>query len=363
MYTVYFDFKLRKKISLKKIGITIRNATLKEKRYIINNINEIICIKDQILEFYNKNKELDETSFEFLLEIQKIEDKYIRHRILEAFGMLKAGFVFNETHKIEEIVNKLVIIETDNLIMDKNGIKDIKRFVSNILSLNNICESPLLNKYIILKNDYSLILSDNPLDKNNEYYFHELMISFIFNYSKVEYKSFKEIKTTNNFLKKLEVFINKLDSNGICKFVEIIDLLFCDYTMPQSAIISNVTIVESLIINEKEDIQKAFILKGGIILKKYLVKSSNDAVSSLLKYAYNIRSDIVHGNYDKILIDLNALNQRTKETKKFIAGIDSIVGKKNEAYIIALNIAAMLSRATVKYWIENTKDTEFMKLN
>ena len=35
MYTVYFDFNLRKKLCFKKMGIIIRNATKKEKKFII----------------------------------------------------------------------------------------------------------------------------------------------------------------------------------------------------------------------------------------------------------------------------------------------------------------------------------------
>ena len=363
MYTVYFDFNLRKKICFKKMGIIIRNATKKEKKFIIDNIVNIYAKKDELQSFYEKNKDISETSIKYLLEIEKIKSDEVRELIIASFGLLKSGFVFNNIDYIKQIVNKLVIIEVDSSKFLELGIKDEKKFISNILSLNEIYESPLLNKNVPMKKDYSFILEDNPLDKTDKYFIHGLMLSFIFNYSKVKYKTIKEVTTTNGFLLNLEKFINSLDINGISKFIDIIDLLFCDYTMMQNAIISNITIVESLIIREKEDIEKAFVLKGGLILKKFLSPSSNNAVSSLLKFTYDIRSDIVHGNYEKILKDLNTINQKTKATKKFVEGTNGTIDKKAEAYKIAFTISTLISRSVIKYWIENKNDIEYMKNN
>lgn len=363
MYTVYFDFKLRKKINITTLGITIRNTSKKEKDLIFKNVNKIISKKEQILSFYEKNNNLDENSLLFIDKISQISDNETRELIMASFGLLKAKWVFNDIDNIKKIINQLVIIEVDSLKLKEHGIIDEKKFISNILLLNNVCESPLFDKKITSHKDYTFILEDNPLDQSDKYYFHGLMISFVFKYSEVDYKSFREVATTNGFLMKLEDFLNKLDINNIYKFINIIDLLFSDYSMIQNAIISNVTIIESLIIREKEDIEKAFILKGGLILKKYLTKSSNDAVKSLLQFTYNIRSDIVHGNYDKVLNDLNKLNQTTKETKKLLSEVSTTINKRNDAYTIALTISTLLSRATTKYWIENPTETEYMKKN
>ena len=363
MYTVYFDFNLRKKIYLKKLGITIRNVTKIEKDFILNNITKIYERKEELQSFYEKNKNVSETSIKYLLEIEKLRDDETRELILASFATLKSGFVFNDMDYIKQIVNKLVIIEVDSSKLLEFGISDEKKFISNILALNEIYESPLLDKNIPLKKDYSFILSDNLFDQTDKYFIHDLMLSFIFNYPDVKYKTIKEVSTTNGFLLKLEKFINSLDTNGISKFIDIIDLLFCDYSRIQNAIISNITIVESLIVGENEDIEKAFILKGGLILKKYLSPSSNNAVSSLLKFTYDIRSDIVHGNYEKILKDLNKLNQKTKATKKFVEGFTNTSDKKVEAFRIAFTISTLISRSTIKYWIENKNDIEYMKNN
>ena len=62
MYTVYLDFNLRKKLCFKKIGITIRNATIKEKKFILENITKIYEKKKEIQSLYDKNKNRSETT-------------------------------------------------------------------------------------------------------------------------------------------------------------------------------------------------------------------------------------------------------------------------------------------------------------
>ena len=363
MYIVYFDFSLKKDITFKKLGITIRNIKEKEKDFIINKINNIYKYKKEMNDFYNKNKIYDSKSFDYFKNLNKIKDDKARKYINYAFILLEGGLVFDDLENINKIINKLIVIEVDDSKLDDYNITDIKKFISNIFSLNDICESPLTDKVNINNKDYSFILENNPLDSSEEHYEFNLMLSFILKYSKIEYKTLKEIKTTHGFLFKIEKFLNNLNKSEINKFIEILDLSFCNYSTVQNRIISNVTIVESLIIKEEENIEKAYILKGGLILKKYLEKSSNENIKNMLQFTYNIRSNIVHGNYDKIINDLNKLNLRVKAMNKFIDGLEKTKDKTKEAYNIAYCISDLLSRSTLKYWIENYSEVEYMKNN
>lgn len=75
MYTVYFNFNLKSKIKFEKLGIIIRKLKKGEKNYILNNVEKIMNYKQEIIEFYEKTKDLDENSFTYLLKLNKISDE------------------------------------------------------------------------------------------------------------------------------------------------------------------------------------------------------------------------------------------------------------------------------------------------
>lgn len=189
------------------------------------------------------------------------------------------------------------------------------------------------------------------------------MIYVVFHYKKVDNRTIKEVFTSMSSLKKLEKFFNNLDSDNLLKFLEILELMFNKYSMIQNAIISNITIVEGLVVKETENIEKAYVLKSGIILKNYLNTKANDELTNLLLFTYSIRSDIVHGNYVKIINDLNKLNQKSEAIKELIGQIDQIKDKKQKAYKIAYDMSFIVARLVIRYWIEKPLYIDFLKHN
>lgn len=364
MYTVYFNFNLKSKIKFEKLGIIIRKLKKGEKNYILNNVEKIMNYKQEIIEFYEKTKDLDENSFTYLLKLNKISDEKKRDIIISGAGMLRSGFEFNSIQYINNIIDKMAIITVDNS-MFKNYLDENseKKFISNLLAISNLLEGRVITKNILKKIDYSFILQDNLLDENDPSYLNNLMIYVVFHYKKVDNRTIKEVFTSMSSLKKLEKFFNNLDSDNLLKFLEILELMFNKYSMIQNAIISNITIVEGLVVKETENIEKAYVLKSGIILKNYLNTKANDELTNLLLFTYSIRSDIVHGNYVKIINDLNKLNQKSEAIKELIGQIDQIKDKKQKAYKIAYDMSFIVARLVIRYWIEKPLYIDFLKHN
>ena len=103
-----------------------------------------------------------------------------------------------------------------------------------------------------------------------------------------------------------------------------------------------------------------------MILKQYLgseSSSSNEAIKLLLNFVYEIRSDIIHGNFKKIENDLNKINQKNKKVKELIGEVPEFISKKDKAFKVAYTISLFVARSIVKYWIDFPYKVQYLKKN
>lgn len=359
MFNILTDFKLSKKISIDKLGISFRPLSIKEKQMILNKIDNVYTKNKKIINEADKKYTKDD-ELKLSLDLLKYDD-LTRESIMFCFIGKKRGFKFNSLKKINIILDKIIIIETKNdvlceFIEENNLIK----FISNILSLYDIYSSNInFNNKVRL--DYSYILNDNILDPKEKDYNLNLIMAVLMSY---ENKMMKTTELSEEYIIDLKKFFSKLNKDEIRSFLNAIDLFYSNNITVQNRVINNITLAESILIKEGEDIKANYILKAGLILKHYAAggESINNFIRIYLNYCYDIRSAIVHGNEEKILNIFNTAIQKNKHLKE-LAKDDSITynNKKLKALELASMMSMIVNRAILKYWIENPSMISYLK--
>lgn len=373
-YTIYADINFTKKIIYKNIGLTFRKLYLNEKKKIKKDISILLKFKDRILNFKEKYGN-EYNNFDLILAAKK-QEVVLNEKIdfdIFVFGcqLITGGFSYNTQSQIDSILNKIIVIDFDGEVLKEYISDDYhSKFISNFLCLSNYYDNPI-NFGEFERKDYSYILEKNLLNFSDSGHYLEIMINLLFTYdgdvnSTNSGYILKKVNLSKKYLIQMERFLKSLDDEQLLKFIEIIDLLFEQKVVVQTLILNNVLVVESLIIRENADIQKEYVLKGGMILRNYLKSrsiASNDAVKLLLEFVYNLRSDIIHGNLKKIENDLNRINQKDPSIKELIGEIKDFKTKKLKAYGLAYHISFLVVRCVMKYWIDNPFDVFYLKNN
>lgn len=367
MYYIHINDKIEKKIHFKKIGITIRPLNNKEKNALNKYIDYILGYKKNIYTLVKKYN-FNDTEYDQILELSKSKKIDPNGIIMMGYLALKDGFVFNNKRTIKNTIDHLIAIDVDKKIT-KKYIEDkyINKFVSNFLNLSNIYNKKIDKAEMIYNKDYTYLLENN-IFKDNKEYFHQILLSLIMSYQKNNSKPLivRDVDLSKNFLMQFIEFEKKLDNFDIIRFFEILDIFNSNPSMIQNAILNNVLIVESLLMNDKSNIQKEYVLKGGIILKKSLNSKNKKACDNLkyfLSFVYNIRSDIIHGNNKKIEEDLNTLNNKNKNINKIFGETKNYKDTKNKAFKIAYTISLFVTLSVIKYWIKNPTEIYYLKIN
>lgn len=360
MYNILAAFKLKQNISIPKLGLEFRSLTKEEKTKIVMDIDRLyLKNKDSINKFIEENISCSEP--EFLLNLFNIE-KDLQNFYMLMVHLKKKGYVVNSKKRMLETIDRMIIIECDlNILKDLIDEKKSITFISNILSLYNIYVEPTELKFKARK-DYSFILEDNIFDTSDPEYLFNLTLAIMVSFDKVSKIMYKQVELSEDYLNKLAFFISKLDVDEMRRFVMIIDFIFSRADSMQSRILNLSIIIESILIKENQDIRQNFVLKTGIIMKKSLTKGNNLAIQELLKYSYDIRSCIVHGNEDKAVELLNTLNNKTKYLKDFDVS-SSHKSKKNESFVLAETVLLIHANAVIKYWIDDFSMIRYMKNN
>lgn len=359
MFNILANFQLSKKINIDKLGIVFRPLNTKEKQMILNQIDTIYTKNKKIISELDKKYTKDD-GLRVSLELSKYDD-LIRETVMFCFLSKKRGFKFNTSKKINNMLDKTIIIDIKEDILceyiEKNS---IKKFVSNILSLYGIYSSNIsLNNKVRL--DYSYILNDNILDPTQKDYNLNLIIAFLMSY---EHQMVKTTELSENYLIDLSKLFSRLNKEETRRFLNAIDLYYSDNVMIQNRVVNNITLAESILIKEGEDIKANYILKAGLILKHYSESGEgiNNFIKAYLNYCYDIRSAIVHGNEEKILSIFNTAIQKNKHIKDF-AKDDPVTynNKKIRAIGLANMMSMIVNRAILKYWIENPSMISYLK--
>lgn len=362
MFNILVDFKLTKKIKIDKLGIVFRRLTNSEKNMILQQINKIYFKNKKIINYAIKNYE-SKDEMKLSIDLLKYDD-VTRKIVMFCFLGSKSGFTFNTPKKIESILDQLIIIDYDKkILLDFVEEKNIIKLISNLLSLYDIYSEDIKFNTKV-RFDYSYILSDNILNPSEKDYDINLIMNIIATY-KENKKMKKMVEISEEYLTKLQKFISKLKKDEIRRFLNTVDLLYTEHTMIQNSIISKVTIIESILINEDEDIKSNYILKAGLIFKYYAKsrsESSNKFIRDFLNYSYDIRSSIIHGNEEKIPAIFNKVMQKNKDIKQLVHGnIENYNDKKIQAFYLANMISFLTVRAVIKCWIDHPSMISFMK--
>ena len=359
MFNILVDFPLTKKINIEKLGITFRNFTKKEKNTILEFIDNIYLKNKKIIQDAIKKYDIKD---ELKLSIDLLKyDKLSQEVIMFCFMSKKRGFTLNSIRKIKKLLDNMIIIDINKDILSEYLAEEkYVIFISNILSLYDIYSSDIhFNKNVKL--DYSFILNRNILNKKDTDYELNLIINLIMS---LDQKMAAMIELSEDYLLCLKKFFSKLNKNEIRRFLNVIDLFYSDNMMIQNKILNDVTLAESVLIKEGEDIKSNYILKSGLILKHYAKggESINKFIRDFLNYCYDIRSAIVHGNEEKILEIYNKAMQKNKSFKELARDIEeSYNNKKMKALSLANTMCFIVNRAIIKYWLENPSIVSYLK--
>ena len=208
MFNILTNFKLYKKISIDKLGIIFRPLGAKEKQLILNQIDNVYTKNKRIINEVDK-KYTKEDELKLSVELLKYDD--LTHQlIMFCFLSKKSGFKFNTPKKINDVLDKIVIIETKNdVLCEFVEEKNIIKFISNILSLYDIYSSNInFNSKVRL--DYSYILHDNILNPKEKDYNLNLIMTVLMSY---ENKMMKTTELSEEYLVCLKKFFSKLKPN------------------------------------------------------------------------------------------------------------------------------------------------------
>ena len=360
MFNILTDFSLSKRIDIDKLGIIFRPLTNKEKTIILKMIDNIYMKNKRVINKLCKNYDKeDELKISMLLS--KEYDDITRESIMFCFMSYKSGFKFNTLNKINKLLDNMIIIDVNNDVISEFISKEnIVKFISNFLSFYDVYSSDInFNKKV--RSDYSYILNDNILNPKEKDYNLNLIMTLLMSYDN---KMMKKTELSEKYLLDIKSFFSKLNKNEIRRFLNAIDLFYTNNIMIHNRLVNNITLAESILIKEGEDIKANYILKAGIILKHYSggAETINCFIKDILNYCYDLRSAIVHGSEEKILVNLNSAIQKNKHLKDLLEDKNaSYNNKKLKAIGLASDMSMLVNRAILRYWIENPSMLSYLK--
>lgn len=360
MFNILINFKLSKKIKIDKLGLIFRPLSAKEKQMLLNQIDNIYFKNKKIINDADKKYSKDD-ELKFCFDLSNKYDDLTRESIMFCFLSKKSGFQFNSKKKVENLLDNLIIIDIDKSVLnDYIDEENIIKFISNILSLYDIYSSDInINNKV--RPDYSFILKDNILDPKEKDYNLNIMMAILM---KLDNKMLKTTELSEEYIINLKKFITKLNKGEIRSFLNAIDLFYSNSIMMQNRLVNNITIAESILIKEGEDIKTNYVLKAGFILK-YFSKGGetiNTFIRDILNYCYDLRSAIVHGNEEKIMSIYNKAIQKNKHMKDLLDDENlTYNSKKLKALGLANTMSMLVNRAIIKYWIDNPSMISYLK--
>ena len=360
MFNILTNFKLTKKINIHNLGLIFRPLNTKEKQKIVNQIDNIYFKNKKIINDADK-KYSKEDELRLSIELSNKYDDITRESIMFCFLSKKGGFKFNSKKKVESLLDNLIIIDIDkNVLNDYIDEENTVKFISNILSLYDIYSSDIhFNSKV--RPDYSYILKDNILNQNEKDYNLNLIMTFLMRYDN---RMMKTTELSEEYIINLKKFTSKLNKGEIRRFLNAIDLFYSSNIMIQNRLVNNITLAESILIKEGEDIKTNYVLKAGLILKYYSKggETINTFIRDVLNYCYDLRSAIVHGNEEKIMIIFNKAVQKNDNLKVLLKEEDvTYNSKKLKALGLANTMSMLVNRAIIKYWMDNPSMISYLK--
>lgn len=355
---IFLKQQLKKTIKFNKIGMTIRPLNEEERDKIMIKYDTLFLGKEAKikLKIYQKMRSYS-LPLKELTSLKLSDEEFKAGYIYESFKL--DGIPLNKSALIKQL-NKIAIIEFN---------EQINEYIEE--GLEFVLASHIFKSMILKKGDISLSDLKNIVITSNKFdiFSDELLISVdsIFNYINKSCPKLIEIvdlkaKDFNDF----EKFINVLTRDRIRDFILISECIFTKETSNSNSLLNYVSSLERLLVKyEKDnnyDIGKQIVLKFGLCI------SDNSDVNieeklKYIKYCYQIRSCIVHGNENDLLKAPMKYLKMTKEEIIEIMGGDKIYKTRFLNIWLANNFLENNITIAIKEWIDNPKRIEFLKNN
>ncbi len=355
---IVIDKPLYRNICINELGLKFKKISRKEKKNIINKIDELDFFNTEKME---KNKKLYDYKFESLEDVQllsKMNNEELQ--IMGSYFFLKENnYKFVSRNDFIKKLNSILRIEFDESILSEYIYKDqYIMFISQLLNLEQLiknCEKADFIKGI----NYEYILNKSIFsDVNKEDFIKDIIFYLI-----VEHQ--RECEVSYSFLKDIKKFATLISKNDLKDFIYSLNILYQKNISNRNELINYTSLIERILNEKEDDNSKSLVLKGGIIFREMLKNksfSSNERLKKMLNFSYNIRSCVVHGNDKKIIEDYDKFLKYTKLKipEPFLE--NDYKNKIDGAIFVANLILLLLLRVIFKYWIKYPERINYMKI-
>lgn len=355
---IFLKQQLKTTIKINKIGMTIRPLSEEERDKIIIRYDSLFLSRDARIKLKTYEKmHSNLLSLKELTSLKLTDEEFKAGYIFETFKL--DGIPINKSTLIKQL-NKIAIIEFDEQINEyiEEGLEFVFAshiFKSILLTKGNYSLSDLKN--MVITSDKFDIFSDELLNS----------IDSIFNYISKSCPNIMDIvdlkeKDFNNFNK----FVNVLTKERIRDFILISECIFTKEVSNSNSLLNYVSCLERLLVKyEKDnnyDIGKQIVLKFGLCISDNSDASIEEKLK-YIKYCYQIRSCIIHGNENDLLQAAPKYLKMTKEEIIGIMGGDKIYKTRFLNIWLANNFMENNITIAIKEWMDNPKRIEFLKRN
>lgn len=355
----YLKEPLKQNVMFKKIGLYVRKLTKNEKQNIISKFEKTYFdkkVKSKILKYIQLNSHKEVNSLEFLKFYTKLSEQE-RNDFLLYYEYSKKGKKLSKNElklNLEKII-KVEIRDDINEFIYENQMVFIENFMKYMVFIkkNSFDNNELFSITNFFNNKHK--------DTN---YTYDITVKYFNRLPNEDGVFFKPININYNDFLEFKDFTEKLDKTRIRDLFVIIENLFNEHNVQENRIISDVSILERLLIKQENnyDIGRQFVLKVGLILRRNLKSFNNDDVKKL-RYCYEVRSHILHGND----ININDLPEKILKTNKknweiYFSAL-SIKSKREQVMFVAYCYLKEYLPIILQSWLNETEEIEFLKKN
>lgn len=369
MYFIYSENELEKDfyLHIKQFGLTFYSLKSEQRDYIIERYNSLYKKKSKIRSCIIKKED-----GRFLFDIKKKRELQEDEELIDIIESMKTNKKIPVFHQnIERVLSHILVLEIETSKLCKFiDVCDFRIFVHQFINFHyifNFDENYKQDQNLSLP--YSMksrFIGKKILELND--LTDEMIIKFLFDfYDQESYGCFYVTNYFSDYLFSIFDFLNMIPSDDVFKFIEILEMYFSNARLSQNNILNDIQIMESLLIKkESNNKEKEFVLKTGIIYKESKLKKyhSNDDLSVVLHYLYDMRSTIIHGSTENIF---NCYNNKLVQKIKSIdcPKFEGISKMKRKMMILSFTerLTYHFLKIVLIFWIKNNDKIMFLKNN
>ncbi len=352
---IFLKKQLKNPVKLQKMGILIRPLTLEEKNKLNAKYETAFFSKDakNIFKEYEKSKK--QKSLILNLTDEQLKNCYI-------YEHLKLDQIPFNKSVLNRQLSKIAILEFNEEINNyiENGMESflIANIIKSLLLKDKKENLNSLKGYVICSEKFD-IFSDEMIEA----------VDSVLNYiNKNCPEILKMVDLTEKDFLTFNNFLNSLNADRIRDFILVIENIFIKETSQSSELLNYISSIERMFVkydkNNNYDIGKQIGLKFGLCISDNLAKSDDiqEKIKNI-KYCYEIRSCIIHGNEDELLKAPHKILKITKEEIINIMGGDRTYKTRFLNIWLAHRFLENNIGIAIKEWIDNPKRIEFLKNN